>query len=105
MVATLHSFVGIAATIVGFANYGKMYGWNAGPETIGKGEAGTMNLVETYIAVWFGALTFTGSVVAAGKLNENIRSEPLILWGNFRHWLNLFIILITIVLLFFFIKT
>ena len=43
--------------------------------------------------MWIGALTFTGSIVAALKLNETIGSKPLILFGNFRHFLNLLIMM------------
>ena len=51
------------------------------------------NKIETWIGIWIGAITFTGSVVACGKLNGNIRSSPLMLGGSFRHWLNLFIMI------------
>ena len=47
--------------------------------------------------MWIGAITFTGSIVAALKLNENINSAPLILYkGNFRHWLNLIIMILVV---------
>lgn len=54
---------------------------------------GKENLVETYIGVFIGAVTLSGSVVACLKLNGNVKSEPLIIWGSFRHWLNAFLIL------------
>ena len=96
MVALLHTFVGLAATVVAWANYIKEFGINGGykPEDLRAA-----NKIETWIGMWIGAITFTGSIVAALKLNENISSAPLILYkGNFRHWLNLVIMIIVIVL-------
>eukprot|EP00828_Plagiopyla_frontata_P008851 TRINITY_DN1448_c0_g1_i2.p1 TRINITY_DN1448_c0_g1~~TRINITY_DN1448_c0_g1_i2.p1 ORF type:complete len:1094 (+),score=187.95 TRINITY_DN1448_c0_g1_i2:37-3318(+) len=96
MVALLHTFVGLAATVVAWANYIKKFGINGQtkPE-----ELRAANKIETWIGMWIGAITFTGSIVAALKLNENISSAPLILYkGNFRHWLNLVIMIIVIVL-------
>lgn len=55
-------------------------------------------MVETYIGVFIGAVTLSGSIVACGKLNGNIDSKPLMLGGGFRHILNLIIIIATIAL-------
>ena len=80
LVAILHSFVGLAAVLVGYANF-------LDPAIHLQGVAQTIHRVETYLGVLIGGVTFTGSVVAFGKLNEKITSRPLYLPG--RHWLNL----------------
>ena len=97
MVALLHTFVGIAATMVGWANYAKEF--NFGERTrLDESDPMMKNKIETWIGIWIGAITFTGSVVACGKLNGNISSSPLMLGGSFRHWLNLFIMIAIIAL-------
>ncbi len=80
LVAILHSFVGLAAVLVGFASY-------IGPETHFVGTEKTVHDLEIYLGVLIGAVTFTGSVVAFGKLSARITSKPLALPA--RHWLNL----------------
>ncbi|MEM9187397.1 MAG: NAD(P)(+) transhydrogenase (Re/Si-specific) subunit beta, partial [Planctomycetota bacterium] len=79
MVALLHSFVGAAAVLVGYASYSDI-DKHAG---LGRG----IHLFEIYIAVWIGAITFTGSVVAFAKLKGLLSGKPLLLPG--RHLLNL----------------
>ncbi len=80
LVAILHSFVGAAAVLVGFASY-----LDAG--THAEGIEARIHEVETFIGVFVGALTFTGSIVAFGKLQGLIGSRPLLLPG--RHLFNL----------------
>ena len=80
LVAILHSFVGLAAVLVGFASY-------LDPESHLSGAAKTIHEVEIYLGVLIGAVTFTGSVVAFGKLSARITSKPLYLPA--RHLLNL----------------
>lgn len=79
LIALLHSFVGAAAVFVGFGSY------LTEPHTSGAGT--TVHLVEVFLGVLIGAVTFTGSVVAFGKLSARLRSSPLMLPG--RNWLNL----------------
>ncbi len=79
MVALLHSFVGMAAVLVGIAN-------NLQPDPSLVGAEATLHQLEIFVGVFIGALTFTGSVVAFGKLQGLISSKPLRLPG--RHWLN-----------------
>ncbi|MFD6446943.1 Re/Si-specific NAD(P)(+) transhydrogenase subunit beta [Promicromonospora sp. NPDC060204] len=79
LIALLHSFVGAAAVLVGFGSY------LTDPGTGGAGA--TVHLVEVFLGVLIGAVTFTGSVVAFGKLSARLRSSPLLLPG--RNWLNL----------------
>ena len=80
LIAMLHSFVGMAAVLVGFASY-------FDPSLQLVGAAKTIHNVEVYLGVLIGAVTFTGSVVAFGKLNGKIGSKPLLL--PMRHKLNL----------------
>jgi len=80
LVAILHSFVGLAAVLVGFANY-----LDPGVHLVGTER--TIHLVETYLGILIGAVTFSGSVVAFGKLSGRIGGKPLLLPA--RHWLNL----------------
>ena len=80
LVAILHSFVGLAAVLVGFASY-------LDPEIHFQGVERTIHEIEIYLGVLIGAITFTGSVIAFGKLKGSITSKPLLLPG--RHWLNL----------------
>jgi NAD(P) transhydrogenase subunit beta len=82
LVAILHSFVGLAAVLVGVgaALEGGHY----------QGVEARIHEVETFIGVFVGAITFTGSVIAFGKLQGVIRSKPLLLPG--RHLLNLLLI-------------
>jgi NAD(P) transhydrogenase subunit beta len=80
LVAILHSLVGVAAVAVGFANF-------MDPDTHLTGVELTIHDIETYIGVLIGAVTFSGSVIAFGKLSGRIGGKPLTLPG--RHWLNL----------------
>ncbi len=80
LVAMLHSFVGLAAVLIGFASY-------LDPSVHHTGVEKTIHEVEIYLGVLIGAVTFTGSVIAFGKLHGVIRSKPLLLPA--RHWLNL----------------
>ena len=80
LVAMLHSFVGLAAVLVGFANY-------VDPSVHFEGVEETIHNTEVYLGVLIGAVTFTGSVIAFGKLQGVIMSQPLILPA--RHWINL----------------
>ena len=80
LVAILHSLVGIAAVAVGYANF---MGHGTGYVGVEK----TIHDIETYIGILIGAVTFSGSVIAFGKLSGRISGNPLILPA--RHWLNL----------------
>src|ERR1019366_7145102 len=69
--AILHSFVGAAAVLVGIANYLER-----------GGESSAVHEVEVVVGVFIGAITFSGSVVAFGKLRGTIGSKPLLLPGR-----------------------
>lgn len=87
LVAILHSFVGLAAVLVGFGGYLQGSGGFQGVELL-------IHEIEIFIGVFIGAITFTGSVVAYGKLQGVIRSKPLTIPG--RHALNLLVVMICI---------
>ena len=81
LVALMHSLVGLAACLVGFASY-------VDTSTVfASGAEKTIHEVEIYIGILIGAITFSGSIVAFGKLSGKIGGKPLLLPG--RHWMNL----------------
>ncbi|NKQ41784.1 MAG: Re/Si-specific NAD(P)(+) transhydrogenase subunit beta [Sulfurovum sp.] len=94
LVAMLHSFVGLAAVLIGFATY-------IDPASHYEGVAKTIHDVEIYLGVFIGAVTFTGSLIAFGKLQGVIDGKPLLLPA--KHWLNLSMILLSVLLLFIFV--
>ncbi|MBX3226487.1 MAG: NAD(P)(+) transhydrogenase (Re/Si-specific) subunit beta [Labilithrix sp.] len=81
LVAVLHSFVGLAAVLVGFASY-----LSPSAAAMHPGVERTVHLVEIGIGIAVGALTFTGSVIAWAKLRGSLSGKPLLLPG--RHALN-----------------
>jgi NAD(P) transhydrogenase subunit beta len=81
LVALMHSLVGLAACLVGFASYVDTS--TVFPTPVEK----TIHEVEIYIGILIGAVTFSGSIVAFGKLSGRIGGKPLLLPG--RHLLNL----------------
>ena len=89
LVALMHSLVGLAATLVGYANYIDP----AASANLGGAEK-AIHEMETYIGVLIGAVTFSGSLIAFGKLSGRIGGKPLLLPA--RHWLNLAGLLIVI---------
>ncbi|MCG2658127.1 MAG: Re/Si-specific NAD(P)(+) transhydrogenase subunit beta [Hydrogenophaga sp.] len=82
LVALMHSMVGMAAVLVGYATY-------VDPEaTKGfEGAAHAIHAMEIYIGIFIGAVTFSGSVIAFGKLSGRVGGKPMLLPG--RHWMNL----------------
>ena len=80
LVALMHSLVGLAACLVGFASY-------VDTSIVLVGAEKTIHEVEIYIGILIGAVTFSGSVIAFGKLSGKIGGKPLLLPA--RHWLNL----------------
>jgi H+-translocating NAD(P) transhydrogenase subunit beta len=89
LVAILHSFVGLAAVLVGFATYLQ-------PENSLTGVEATIHELEIFIGIFIGAVTFTGSVVAFGKLNGSLGSKPLMLPA--RHLINIGLLVGSVVL-------
>lgn len=94
LVALLHSFVGMAAVLVGINSF-------LDPHTVAANEI-TIHLVEIFVGVFIGAVTFSGSIVAFGKLNGKISSKPLSLPN--KHYLNLAAIVVSVILMFTFIN-
>lgn len=128
MIACLHSFVGLAAVLVGFNSFFEL--GESAPTTVNIAidatpaaivaaldaasqqiaqtahamTAGELNthLIEIFLGIFIGAVTFTGSIVAYGKLNGTyklrvFKSAPLMLPGG--HWLNLAALVVSFILL------
>ena len=93
LIAMLHSFVGLAAVLVGYNTWLLAEG---GPDD-------AVHLTEVFLGIFIGAITLTGSVVAFLKLSARIPSRPLMLPG--RHVMNLFALLISAGLLVWFVLT
>jgi len=89
LVALMHSLVGLAAVLVGYANY-------IDPTAALIGVEKTIHEVEIYVGVLIGAVTFSGSVIAFGKLSGKIGGKPVLLPG--RHFLNLGLLVLAILL-------
>jgi len=87
LVAILHSFVGLAAVLVGFATY-------LGPHANMTAAEKNIHTAEVFIGVCIGSVTFTGSVIAFLKLRGSISGKPLMLPA--RHMINIIMLLITI---------
>ncbi len=90
LIAMLHSFVGAAAVLVGLNTF-----------LASEGAGDSVHLVEIFLGVFIGAVTFTGSIVAFLKLSARISSKPLMLPA--RHWLNLAALLVSAGLLVWFV--
>ena len=88
LVALMHSLVGLAACLVGFASY-------VDTSTVFPTHAEkAIHEVEIYLGILIGAITFSGSIIAFGKLSGKIGGKPLLLPA--RHWLNLAGLLVVI---------
>jgi len=80
LVAILHSLVGLAAVLIGYATF-------LDPNIQFTGIEKTIHDIEIFIGIGIGAMTFTGSIIAYGKLSGMIGGQPMLLPA--RHWLNL----------------
>ena len=87
LVALMHSLVGLAACLVGFASY-------VDTSIQLEGAEKAIHEVEIYVGILIGAVTFSGSLIAFGKLAGKIGGKPLLLPA--RHWLNLAALLVVI---------
>ena len=89
LVALMHSLVGLAAMLVGYANF-------VDPAVSAKLTPAekAIHEIEMYLGVLIGAVTFSGSVIAFGKLSGRISGKPVLLPG--RHWINLIGLLVVI---------
>ncbi|HQU47970.1 MAG TPA: Re/Si-specific NAD(P)(+) transhydrogenase subunit beta [Casimicrobiaceae bacterium] len=82
LVALMHSLVGLAAVLVGYANFVDP----AVSATLTPAE-NAIHEIEMYVGVLIGAVTFSGSLIAFGKLSGKIGGKPVLLPA--RHWINL----------------
>jgi NAD(P) transhydrogenase subunit beta len=89
LVAIMHSLVGMAAVLVGYANF-------MDASTSLSGVEKNIHEVEIYVGILIGAITFSGSVIAFGKLSERISGKPMLLPA--RHWLNLGLLVAAVIL-------
>lgn len=96
LVAILHSFVGLAAVLVGFNSYLEH-------DAITNAVMENIHLTEVFLGIFIGAVTFTGSIVAFGKLHGKISSRPLMLPR--RHQMNLAALVISFLLLILFVRS
>ena len=80
LVALMHSLVGLAACLVGYASY-------VDTSIAFEGAEKAIHEIEIYLGILIGAVTFSGSVIAFGKLSGKIGGKPLLLPA--RHWINL----------------
>lgn len=80
LVAILHSFVGMAAVLVGYSTY-------LGTAGHAEGVEATIHNIEIFLGIFVGMVTFTGSVIAWAKLDGKMGGKPLLLPG--RHILNI----------------
>ncbi|MBL8504159.1 MAG: NAD(P)(+) transhydrogenase (Re/Si-specific) subunit beta, partial [Rhodocyclaceae bacterium] len=87
LVAIMHSLVGLAACLVGYASYVDTSIQFTGAEK-------AIHEIEIYVGILIGAVTFSGSVIAFGKLSGKIGGKPLLLPA--RHWINLVGLLVVI---------
>ncbi|MFY0663048.1 MAG: Re/Si-specific NAD(P)(+) transhydrogenase subunit beta [Natronospirillum sp.] len=90
LVAMLHSFVGLAAVLIGWGSY-------LDPAFNYSGADMIIHNTEIYLGIFIGAITLTGSLVAFGKLQGFISGKPLTLPA--RHWLNLVALIATVIIL------
>jgi H+-translocating NAD(P) transhydrogenase subunit beta len=89
LIALFHSFVGLAAVLVGWDGYLSVERKPFGAEALSYRVVGTYGIhhAEVFIGVFIGAVTFTGSIIAFLKLSARIKSAPLVLPG--KNWLNI----------------
>jgi NAD(P) transhydrogenase subunit beta len=90
LVALMHSLVGLAAALVGYANYidpAAALGLSSAEKAIHESEI--------YIGILIGAITFSGSIIAFGKLSGKIGGKPLLLPA--RHWMNLIGLVVVVI--------
>ena len=93
LIALLHSFVGLTAVLVGFNSFIQSENITADMHTV--------HLIEVFLGVFIGAVTFTGSIVAWGKLKGKISGKPMTL--PHKHLLNLAALIVSFVLLIIFV--
>ncbi len=96
LVALMHSLVGLAAVLIGLISY-----YASAAKADGTDES--IHLIEIYIGIFIGAVTFSGSLIAFGKLSGRMSGKPWLIPG--RHWLNLSGLILVIALGYFFVAS
>ncbi|MBO7381209.1 MAG: Re/Si-specific NAD(P)(+) transhydrogenase subunit beta [Neisseriaceae bacterium] len=96
LIALLHSFVGLTAVLVGFNSFIQS-------DMLENPDMETVHLIEVFLGVFIGAVTFTGSIVAWGKLKGKISGKPMML--PHKHLLNLAALVVSFILLIIFVAT
>jgi len=91
LVAALHSFVGLAAVFIGINS-------DINPPVLATNAEKIIHEAEVFLGVFIGAITFTGSIVAYGKLSGKLDGKALILPG--RHLINIVLLLASVALMF-----
>ena len=102
LVAILHSLVGLAAVLVGYINFMGESAQSTHFDELLKalrmppktGVEKTIHEIEIYVGIFIGAITFSGSIIAFGKLSGKMSGKPMLIPG--RHWLNLALLLATV---------
>ncbi|MBY0580003.1 MAG: NAD(P)(+) transhydrogenase (Re/Si-specific) subunit beta [Burkholderiales bacterium] len=84
LVAAMHSLVGLAAVFIAISALNNPVAYGI---ALPDGTLRSESLIELFIGTFVGAITFTGSVIAFGKLSGKIRSAPVSFGGQ--HWVNL----------------
>ena len=97
LVAAFHSLVGLAAVFVAAAAFYDPVSFNIGE----KGYIASSSLIEMSIGTFVGAITFSGSILAFGKLQGTISGQPIVF--KFQHTINAIIFLLIILLIVFFV--
>ena len=97
LVAAFHSLVGLAAVFVAAAAFYDPVSFNIGE----KGHIASSSLIEMSIGTFVGAITFSGSILAFGKLQGTISGQPIVF--KFQHTINAIIFLFIILLIVFFV--
>ncbi len=101
LIAMLHSFVGLAAVLVGYNSYLAHHKGGLLSNTAGVA-IDRLHLGEVFIGVFIGAVTFTGSIIAYLKLSAKMKSAPLVLPKH--NWLNLIALLVSLGLMVWFVQ-
>ena len=103
LVAILHSFVGLAAVFVGYNSLFEMQSVTSSASAHHNETVVAIHLSEIFVGVFIGAVTFTGSVVAYGKLSGRLNSAALML--PHRHKLNALVCLLSALLMIYFVQS
>ncbi|MBN3860046.1 Re/Si-specific NAD(P)(+) transhydrogenase subunit beta [Neisseriaceae bacterium PsAf] len=94
LIAILHSFVGLTAVFVGINSFID--------SSVVSSDMHFIHLIEVFLGIFIGAVTFTGSIVAYGKLSGKIKSAPLVL--SHKNLLNIGALVVSLLLMIWFVQ-